>query len=402
MKFILTPIAIALGIGVGWYVYRDSELAAKKEPRPKNIDPVGVYYTQLQKRSLKDQVELIGRIEPSSQFVIRSKIAGYIKKLPFDIGDEVQFEDIVVELDDSSQNEAVSKSSAALQVAEAQLKSQQSRQQQAQNIVNRYRKLTGKGSSTEQELEAAESNLEIAKAVVALEKARVAEAKSDLAQSKLNWNDTKIRYAFDKKGIIAERFVEPGDLAHPSDPLLQIVDLSTVKMVGYVVEIDYQKVQIGQEAEIRVDAFPNRLFRGKVIRKSPVLNLDTRSALVQIAIPNENGLLKPGLTSRATITLTERKNANVVPLESLIFDDEKPSLFIIEGDPPVATLKPIETGLKDTNYIEVVSGIGENEKIVTLGSRLVEPGQSVKPLAEPQQSSHTGDESESSKDFIAD
>lgn len=401
MKFFLTPIAIAIGIGVGWYVYRDSELSSKEEPRPKIEDPVGVYYTQLQKRSMKDQVELIGRMEATSEILVRSKIDGYIEKLPFDIGDEVPPKVLVVKLDGSSQKEAVSKADATLQVAEAQLKAQEARQKQAQNVVDRFRQLTGKGASTEQELEAAESVLDIAKAEVALEKARVAEAKSDLAQSNLDLNDTML-YTFERKGIVAERFVEPGDLAHPSDPLLRIIDLSTVKMVGYVVEVDYEKVQIGQEAEIRVDAFPDRIFRGKVIRKSPVLNLDTRSAMVQIEIPNSDGLLKPGLTSRATITLSERKNASVVPLESLIYDDEKPSVYVVEGNPPVATLKPIKTGIKDAKFIEVVSGIGEKEKIVTLGSRLVEPGQSIKLLVDPKQSSNASNQSETSDNLIAD
>lgn len=386
MKFFLVPVAIIASIAVGYVLYEQME--AQEAPAIITIEktPLAVRVTQPTTRDVVDQVEFVGSLEPKADVQIRSRVRGYITALPYDVGDFVRIDiespgPVVVETDNASSRELLNSSQAALRVAQAQLQAKIASEQFAASNVQRQATLQESGAVTPEEAEQAQSELLIAKAEVELEVARVAKVASDVEQSKLALLHTQIEAPF--SGFVAERLVEVGDLANPDDPLLRIVDISIVKTIVFVVEKDFPRIKIGQGALLQVDAYPKESFPGRVVRTSPVLDPDTRTAPIHIEIANPQHRLKPGMHARVTIETETRKNTLVVPVAALLEHATEPLVCVVEGEPPCIVQRSVVTGINNGKLVEILAGIDQQDSIVTLGSHLVENGQQVHPLPVP-------------------
>ncbi len=380
MKMILTLLAVGSSIGLGWGVYRYSAEAAQDDlavvPKP----AVAVEVMVSAKRPMEDRAQLVGSLMAGSMMQVLAPRNGYIVKLPFDVGDPIKQGDVIVELDDREQQELVAGANAALVVAQAQKKASLAQEQLALNELTRQKRLTERSASTQQSLETAQAQYDIAVAQRELEEARVKQAESEVSRHQLTVKDSKILAS--QSGFVGERLKEVGDLAKPDVPLLTIVSFETVKTVVHVVEKDYPRVQVGQSATIEVDAFPHTEFFGKVVRKAPILNPNTRTAAVQIEIPNEKGLLKPGMHANVLLVF-ERRDAMVLPVAALLDDADRPSVLVVENDPPTVRAQEVKVGINDGEFVEILSGISPDDHVVTMGNRLVKGGQVVDPVKVP-------------------
>lgn len=380
MKFVLAPLAVAISAGVGWLVYQNSLNSLEQGTGETPPQPAAVHVIRTQTQPIEERVDLVGSLEANAEVEIRTAVAGYVQQMLFDVQDRVEKGDLIVELDDSKYREMVMGAEAALKVAKAQLRSKQASAAQAQEELDRQSALGRTGVATEQQLQTARAQLEIAQAEVELEQARVDQAESELLRNKLVSQETQIESPL--SGYVAERFAEVGDLAGANVPLLRIVDIHLVKTMVHVIEKDYEKVTVGQQASIEVDAFPGRTFSGRVIRKAPVLSPDTRTAAVHVEIPNSDGLLKPGMHARVSIIFQRRDEATVVPIAALI-PSEKPAVYVVEGDPPLAVVRTVETGINDGELVEIVSGLDADDRIITLGNRMVKLDQPLVVMNDP-------------------
>ncbi|GAB4135617.1 MAG: efflux RND transporter periplasmic adaptor subunit [Planctomycetaceae bacterium] len=380
-RFLALAIGIPVCIGVGYFVYQDAQSRSQAPQKKKASNAIAVQVTRVEKRTISETINLVGRIQANAEITVRARVAGYIKRLPKDEGDQIFAGKLAVQLDNSQHEQAVDKSEASLKIAKAQLKAANARKTQASKEVVRYRDLKNKGGGTEQELEAAESQLAIASAEVELAESRVEAAESDLKQANLSLKETEILSTL--TGYVAERLVEVGDLANPNDPLLKIVELNKVRLVASVIERDYEKIRNGQIVKIWVEAFPDREFSGRIIRKAPVIDPETLSAEVHVEIENPQILLKPGMSARAKIVLRKRENTPVVPVASLLERNGKTTLYVVEGKPPQTRLHEVRVGIRDGELAEILGGLNPDDRIVTLGSRLVDQGQEVLPVEVP-------------------
>ena len=295
--------------------------------------------------------------------------------LQLDVGDFVQQGQLVVELESSSFREAVIRAEAEWNVARAQLRARIAEQNQAQKELDRQILLGKSGVVTNQQREEAEAAVAIATAQVELEKANVARADSERSQAAISLEETRILAG--QSGHVAERFAGVGDLAAPTDPLLRIVNIDTVQTVVRVAERDYPRVEVGQEASIFVDAWPNREFRGTVVRKSPVLDPETRTGELQVEIPNEGYRLRPGMHAKVSIILERHSSVPLVPLAALVGRAEEQHVYSVRGTPAKTWKTAITTGITDGTMIEILDGLEADSLVVTLGNRLVSDGQEV-------------------------
>ncbi|MFG0295127.1 MAG: efflux RND transporter periplasmic adaptor subunit [Maioricimonas sp. JB045] len=377
-RFLLAAGVVAASIGLWRYVYLDSlersDVAEEKKPPA----PLAVEVVPVREQSINETIELVGSLDAGMRVEIRSRVDGYIKQIPFDVGDRVEVGEDVVVLDDSSQQELISRAAASLRVAEAQLQAQQTELTFAERNAERQRMLMQSGAGTTSQLDAAESAVQIAAAKVELERARVAEAQSNLDQMRLELADLRLNSPV--PGVVAERLVEAGDLAKPDVPLLQIVNLDMVKTVVHVVERDFGKIRVGLPAVIAVDAYPEETFYGQVTRIAPVLDPETRTAAVQIDIENEDMRLKPGMHARVSLQFSESSSRGVVPIAAVRDEGSRQAVFVVTGDPPQAVRREVRLGYTDGDLVEVIDGLNVGEEVVTLGSRLIEEGQTVTAL----------------------
>ena len=107
-------------------------------------------------------------------------------------------------------------------------------------------------------------------------------------------------------GFVSKRNLDPGAFAGANTVILSVVDISTVRMVANLVEKDFKRVQPGVEAVVEVDAFPGESFRGQVSRVAPVFDPATRTASMEIEVPNPGFRLKPGMYARVRLTADRR------------------------------------------------------------------------------------------------
>ncbi len=371
MRYFVFLIFCAASAGVGWYLYQDSLASTESEPKEKETELVAVEAVTVRRQHVEDRIELVGSLEPRAEVVIRSRLNGYLKQLPFDLGDRVEAETIVVELDDENTQELVARAEAAEKVAEAQLAAQRAREQQAAREVRRLESLAESGVSTEQEMDNAVAAWDVAKAELKLEEARVNQARSDLERSRITLEELTIETPM--AGYVAERNAEVGDLARAEDVLLRIVDLTTVRTTASVVERDYEKVRVGQTASIEVDTYSDQSFVGTVVRKAPVLDPDTRTGRIYIEIDNRSLKLKPGMHARVAI-VADSRDALVVPTSAILERDGREFVFAVDQVTGAARRQVIRTGIRYRDTVEVLSGLSGDAQVVTIGSRMISEG----------------------------
>jgi RND family efflux transporter MFP subunit len=380
-RFLLGLAGIAACWFAWWTVYQDS-LARVADTKPGAAEvEIAVEVMPARRGAVSERLELVGSLAPRSQVDIRARAAGYITTLPYDVGDVIEAGGTVVYLDDTTEAEAIESAAAALQVVQAERDARQAEFEYADSRFQRQQRLFENGGGTEQQFEEAESARRIAEAQVALQSARVTEAESNLQQARLALQDLRISSPI--HGVVARRLVDVGDLAQPETPLLEIVDLQTLETVVHVVERDYSKLQRGNIAEIRVDAFPDCTFQGTVRRIAPVVDPDTRTAAVQIEVPNPDELLKPGMHTRVGIIYQSRPRSEYVPIGAVVENGRDASLFVVTGEPPQVEQRPVTLGISDGRVVEIIDGIDEGDDVVTLGQRLLEHGQVVRALRVP-------------------
>ena len=388
-RHLLTPVVFICCLAIGWYLYNNVPNEAAENTGAPGENLLAVNVVSVQTRKISNEISLVGSLEAVAEVVIRSPDRGHITGLLHDVGDPVRGPlddsnsvpagEIVITLDDELHREKILAANAALTVQKADLLAQQARRKLAKTTLERRESTLASGAFTQQEVEEARAQLEIAEAELQLVTARVDEVQSSFDQSQIAL--TKRALATPISGYIAERFVDVGDLANPDDPLLRIVKIDPIRIMVHVAEEYYPNVKTEQQATVEVDALPDRSFIGKVVRKAPVLDPTTRTSKVYLEIANPDRSLKPGMHARVELVLEKRESATVVPVAALLQGDDRPFVYVVQGDPPRAELRHVRVGLMTSQVVEILNGVKNGEQVITLGSRLVEDGQEIAPVS---------------------
>ncbi|MBD3675761.1 MAG: efflux RND transporter periplasmic adaptor subunit [Planctomycetaceae bacterium] len=381
VKAFLMMLSVAVCAGVSYAVYQYSELKSQTAETKREKVPQAVEVITLQQQPISDRIELVGTLQPNAATTLRPKSNGYITEIRHDIGEFVEAEEVVVELDKSRAHEMVAQAEAALKVSEAQLKASQTQLKEQQDNLSRIQKLYESNVVTKQELLTAESQKKLADAEVELNQAMVDQAKSAVLSAKIDLKECSI--ATTMPGYVAERFAEPGDLADSATILMRLVDISSVYTVVNVTERDYDKIKENQTARIEVDAYPGKSFEGFVESIAPQIDIETRTAAVKIRIENEESYLKPGMYARVSLLCGERPEANVIPLATVLEENGKPYVYVVDPKTSTANKQIIEKGIIDGNLVEVKQGLSTDDRIVTLGNRLITDGETVTVMESP-------------------
>lgn len=376
----IAAIVIVCG-GAGYGVYRKSLSISEQTPPKPTPPPMAVEVTRLQQRPISDRVELVGTLEATAQGRVQARTAGYITKLPFDVGDYVEQGTLLVELDDLKATESLKEAAASLRVAEAQRDASLAKQRNLKTRLNNYQELLKRNVLTRQQLDDLRSEHEVAEAEVALNQALVEQADSALETSRLNLEDTKIRAAL--SGYVSERFSDVGDLTDPNTPILSLVNLEVIRTIVHIVEKDYDRIKLGQTAVVRVDAYPGMEFPGKVIRIAPRIDLETRTAAVQIEIQNSDAYLKPGMYARVSLRFEDKEHAHVVPMATIQHDEKQRFVFLVNSNDNRVERRNVTIGIEDGRFSEILQGLSAEDQVVSLGSRLIRVGDRVDPVEAP-------------------
>jgi cobalt-zinc-cadmium efflux system membrane fusion protein len=174
-------------------------------------------------------------------------------------------------------------------------------------------------------------------------------------------------------GTVVSRSANPGEVIAANKEIARVADLSSVWVIGQVYEKDLGRVRVGNGATITNDAYPGRVFRGRIAYVDPSLDQATRTAQVRIELANPGQALKIGMyvnvafAAMAGAPLT----TPVVPKDAVQNINNQPVVFVATKDPNAFVLRPVRLGPESNGRYPVLEGLSIGERIVTEGSFLL-------------------------------
>ncbi|HXH85615.1 MAG TPA: efflux RND transporter periplasmic adaptor subunit, partial [Nitrospira sp.] len=312
---------------------------------------------------------------------IFSRVDGYISKLYVDKGDLVKANQLLVEIDHQDYIHAVNQAKANLAAARAKVTQQDAAVRNAKLTLERMQALIKDQFVSQQDLDNAQVNSDAAAAARESLRAQVKQMEVALAQAETNLAYSYIRAPF--PGYVAERNLDLGAYvtgagssnSTASRGIVSLHDIETVRTLIEVVEKDVPLVQIGQKAEIRAEAYPDRVFEGTVTRVVQALNRATRTMTVEVDLPNRDHLLKGGMFARVEVLVGTRENALQIPIDAVSrLEDDQYVYIVREGK---AERVPVVIGLRDGNRVEITKGLDGSEQVIVSGKDLVHDGTPV-------------------------
>src|SRR6266436_6343402 len=415
-------IAVLLVTACGFAVFWTRTQQARGATRTRPDALVGVVSPQ--RRDIEVKLSFTADILPIQQAAIFSKISGYIRKIHIDRGDFVKEGALLLEIDDlelkasaEQARAALVSSQAGLEVARSTLEGLKANlENQRANLVKaravlandtrqaeRMKTLFDKGmvaavdwdnarttaDSSRASTDAAEAQLRLAEvqittqeSQVRLARAQVETYRAALSLAQSNLNNTRLVAPF--AGYIAQRNLDQGAAVSAASAgttttsvgILLIQDISSVKVQIEVPERDIARVAVGAPVRVAADPYKGEAFAGSIARV--VHNLDPRSRTmgIEVAVPNPDGRLKPGMFARVDAVVETRKGVLTVPLESLRVGEGPPFVMVVRNG-TVESVQ-IQLGAADASVIEVTTGVNERDQVILQGKDLVRPGQKVR------------------------
>lgn len=357
--------------------------------------------------SLATTQEYIGTTQPTTELSLRSQVEGTLISLSVDVGDRVSRGQVVGQIDDSllvavvnqEQAELASLESdlvrAKIEVKNAEIRVEEAviRLQQAENDRERYKNLAQKGLISQQEAESfataakvaekavllAEESVNVAKQAVASAIGRVAAQKSVVAESIQRQAYTKL--IAETTGIVTHKVSEPGNLVREGEEILKIGNLNPIKVVVLLSELDLERVAVGQTVEVKLDAFPESSFSGRVNRIAPLANVATRQIPIEIIIPNPDNVIKGGLLTRVSF-ISSMTSQVIIPESAVIEEDGKNYVFVVARENSqkregVVTKRQVQLGDRLNPKVAILQGVKSGEKIVIRSSQPLNDGETI-------------------------
>lgn len=373
-RIIAVLIGIILVYLVGSRVYEATQEAAA--PAKKQAGRIiNVELTQAETGQIREELLLTGSLKPKEVVDVNPKNTGRIERIHFQVGDLVTAGALVAEMEDDEIQQQVRRSEAALAVSTANITSREAELANSKASLERAKLLFDEELLSPQEYQQEQTSLEVMQAQLELAQAQSQQSVAELTELRIRLDQCKI-YA-PMSGVVSERYIDPGALVTPNQPILQIVNLATMVTQGNVPERNISRLAIGNSANVIVDAVPGREFEGVVARIAPVLDAATRSALIEIDIPNREMMLKAEMFARISLDLGSLREATLIPRDGLVYRGQDPGVYIVEGGGDRPIFRVIETGMTREGQIEVLGNLDPGTRIVGRGATMLRDGDRI-------------------------
>lgn len=344
---------------------------------------IKVTVEKIVKHDLSSTVSASGEIKPKKNVNISAHVPGRIVKIGIEEGQRVKKGDFLLKLDSTQYEAYADRDRALISSYKAELIKAEAILKKDENFYNRQKKLYEEKLISEEQLEAAKAQYQISKAQHQSLLFQIQQAEASL-QSTLD-NLSKTIYNSPIDGIITSLRVEEGEVAiigtmnNPGTVLMTIADLSVMEVEVEVDETDVIGVAIEHQAEVRVDALPDQVIKGKVteIGSSALQKItaseESKDFKVTITLKDPPESLKPGLSASADIVTAEKKHVLAVPISALVLrekegedqkkdDEQEEGVYVVENNR--VKFYPVKKGIMGEMMIEIISGLEEGQEIV--------------------------------------
>ena len=373
-------LIILLILGVGGYFVYDKFFKVKEEE-------VEFITKKAKKGSFSKKVDATGEIFATELIDVGAQVSGQIKKLYVKLGDQVKKGDMIASIDSSTQQNSIDNKEAQLAIYKAQLESAKVALNIAKTQFDRENALFSKNATSKQEFESAKNTFSSNSAKIKELEAQIKQTNIELSTAKINLGYTKITAPRD--GTVVSVQVEEGQTvnANQTTPtIVNIADLSRVKMKMQIAEGDITKIKVGTPVEYSILSEPTKKFQTTVSSIDPGLTTlsdgsygssssskssyssssSSSSAVyyyAQSIVDNKDGILRIGMTTQNELLIANVEDAIIVPSIGIKKDENGTFVYVLKDGKPVKTA--VKTGIKDNLDTQIISGINEGDEIIT-------------------------------------
>jgi len=352
---------------------------------------VKVTTEKVEKQDIISIISASGEVKPKKNINISALVAGRVVKIGVREGDEVKAGDFLLLIDPTYFEAQVERYRATINQLKAELIKVEAQYRRDKSYYERQKALYDSALISKDQLEAARAQYEVSSASLQSLNYQIKESEAGLKSALEDLKKTT--YASPIDGVVTSLRVEEGEVAivgtmnNPGTVLMSIADISVMEVEVEVDETDVINVRLGQEARVKIDAFPERVFKGQVteigssaLDKSTLGAAESRDFKVVITLENTGEHLKPGLSASADIIVAEKKQVLAVPIAALVIREtsnksgensainngqkkEVEGVFIVEASR--AKFQPVKKGIMGGMMVEIESGLTEGQEIVS-------------------------------------
>jgi len=383
---------------------RSADPAAAPQPKAQAEKTTAVHTIKVKRGAISQQLLVTGDVLAAARVEVFPKVEGHLRELRVEEGDRVQAGQEIASIFDDDLQAAVARAKAQLEALRAEwaqmqagarpeeiaqavdrVESTQAELTNSRHILERVRAMVEEGIRSTQELEdatrnitqaqaeyrTAEKQLQLLRAGARTEVRQALQARLQAAEETLRLAEVELQNATltaPMDGIVGRRYVDLGAyVTATKTPIVTLVAMDTVKIRVPISERDFGRVRPGLDAHIRVDAYPEEVFKGTVKRLSPIIDAASRQGEAEISIANPDYRLKPGMFAKVALLLEQREEVVVIPRHAVQISQKGSAVFVVKDGK--AHRQDVVTGLQTDTQVEVLNGLDLGTEIVLAGHK---------------------------------
>jgi RND family efflux transporter MFP subunit len=300
-----------------------------------------------------------GTLHAHESATLSAQVMGRVEKVLVEAGDTVRAGQTLAVLDDATLRSSADQAESAVTAAEQQLAAAQTNADLAASTLARYKQLEAQKSVSPQEMDEVTRHAEAAAAQAAALKAQVNAIRAQQAGANAMLGYSRIVAPF--AGTVTARMIDPGTMAAPGVPLLQVDSAGPLELQTTVPESAMAGLHKGVKLAVTVDSLGSQSFTGSVTEIVPGADPATHSFLVKVALPSSE-LMRAGLSANAFIP-SGSKQAVLAPKSAIVMRGSLATVLALDSN-GVARLRYVTLGDAQGDKVEVLSGLNGGEKLV--------------------------------------
>lgn len=296
-------------------------------------------------QDLKNQINVTGTILADESVLLNTEVAGKVSEILFNEGQYIEKGKLLLRLNDDEINAEVQRLQFILKLNK--------------DSEYRQKQLLEKEAISREEYETALTTLNTTQAEIKVLEARLAKH--------------QIRAPFD--GVVGLRSISEGSYLNPGSAIAELFKINPIKIEFNVPSKYLQLVNVGDQINFSVDAYPEELFSGQIYAIEPKIDPQTRSIRIRAKANNDERKLYPGQFSRINLILETIPNALMIPTEAVIPELNGKRVFLYKSG--TVTSQSITTGIRTENNVQVESGLNPGDTVITTGILQINQGSEV-------------------------
>lgn len=319
----------------------------------------GLRVVQAELQQIPSAADAVGTVHASESAILSAQTTGRITAVLVKEGDQVRAGQLLVKLDDAQPQAEAERAQAAEAGTEHQVEVAQSESALANSTLARYKLLRERKSISPQEYDEVERRAQVAAAQLEAARAQLSSAHDSVTSARTVAGYSRLTAPF--AGIVTARLMDPGSLAAPGAPLLEIEKAGTLQLDVTVDESLLSAVHQGMPLHVNIAAASAQPLAGRIADIVPAANPSSHSFLVKIDLPSSRNL-RSGMYGTAAIG-TATRAAILAPRSAVILRGSLPCAYVLDSN-GIAQLRYLTLGGVHGDQVEVLSGISSGEKLV--------------------------------------